>query len=261
MADPTASRQKNDLSDAAIRISRRYDHVGACLFGSAANMTPANACAAQGSMSDFLRALAERGVKRRFAKDKVLINEGEIGDTLFIILSGRLRSFSADDADDREFIGREEREIIYHEYGPGEYIGEMILKDGKRSASVKAIEDSVCSVVNRRTLEVFIAENPAFALELIAKLIELVRKTTLLVNQLAFKDVYYRIKFLFESLAQTQPDGSRLVAQSLTQREIAGRIGSSRPMVNKVMKHLKDGGFTDDTSAPLRLLKNLPSGF
>jgi CRP/FNR family cyclic AMP-dependent transcriptional regulator len=137
----------------------------------------------------------------------------------------------------------------------------MILKDGKRSASVKALEDSVCSVVNRRTLEDFIAENPAFALELIAKLIELVRKTTVQVNQLAFKDVYYRIKFLFDSMAQAQPDGSRFVAQALNQREIAGHIGSSRPMVNRVMKHLRDGGFTDDTRAPLRILKNLPSGF
>ena len=52
------------------------------------------------------------------------------------ILSGRLRVFSAGDRD---------REITYGVYGPAEYLGEMSLDGGPRSASVETLESSTCA--------------------------------------------------------------------------------------------------------------------
>ena len=126
----------------------------------------ATAAAAAGGMvmSDALRALAERGETRRYRKGTLLIQEGDHGDTLFIILSGRLRAFSAGDND---------REITYGVYGPGEYIGEISLDGGPRSASVITLETTQCSVVSRRTLERFISERPEFAFELRLSLIHI----------------------------------------------------------------------------------------
>ena len=89
------------------------------------------------------QALAALGSVRRFRKGSLLIQEGDVGDTLFIIQSGRLRVFSADDRD---------REITLGVYGPGDYVGEMALDGGPRSATVEALEASVCSVVTRQVL-------------------------------------------------------------------------------------------------------------
>jgi CRP/FNR family transcriptional regulator, cyclic AMP receptor protein len=89
-------------------------------------------------MSDALRDLAARGEVRRYRRGTLLIQEGDVGETLFIILSGRLRAYS---------VGDREREITYGVYGPGEYIGEMSLDGGPRSASVMTVEACTCVVI------------------------------------------------------------------------------------------------------------------
>ena len=93
-------------------------------------------------LSDGVRALARRGELCRFAKGAVLIQEGTIGDTLYIVLEGRLRVYGSHLAN--------EREITHGTYGPGEYVGEMSLDGGPRSASVEALQRSTCAVVTRQ---------------------------------------------------------------------------------------------------------------
>ena len=74
--------------------------------------------AALAGMSEALMSLTSRGEIRRYRKGTLLIQEGDIGDTIFIILLGRMRAFSTGDND---------REVTYGVYGPGEYMGEMSL--------------------------------------------------------------------------------------------------------------------------------------
>ena len=45
-------------------------------------------------MSDSLRTLARMGVQQRLRKGRHIITEGDVGDTLYIVLSGRLRAYS-----------------------------------------------------------------------------------------------------------------------------------------------------------------------
>ena len=54
------------------------------------------------AISDSVRALAQRGLIARHAKGTLLIQEGDVGDTLYVILSGRLRSFSVNASNGRE---------------------------------------------------------------------------------------------------------------------------------------------------------------
>jgi CRP/FNR family cyclic AMP-dependent transcriptional regulator len=200
-------------------------------------------------MSDALRALAERGETRRYRKGTLLIQEGDYGDTLFIILSGRLRAFSS---------GEKEREITYGVYGPGEYLGEISLDGGPRSASVITLETSTCAVVARRTLERFIAERPEFAFELLAKVIRLARASTLSARQLALNDVYGRLKALLLSLVVEPADTGPRVAERLTHQEMANRLGCSREMVSRLMKDLERGGYLVVEDHRFVLGKTLP---
>ncbi|MFP5399356.1 MAG: Crp/Fnr family transcriptional regulator [Gammaproteobacteria bacterium] len=201
--------------------------------------------------SDALRELAARGVARSYAKGRLLIEEGDTGDTLYIVLDGRLRAYSSS-ADGS-------REVTYGTYGPGEYVGEMSLDGGPRSAHVEALERSTCIVVARATLEAFIAEHPAFAFELLAKVIRRARAATLTARQMALNDVYGRLRLLLQSLAVPQPDGGALIAERLTHKQVAQRIGCSREMVSRVLKDLERGGHVaHDVAGRLTIRRALP---
>ncbi|MBL8359467.1 MAG: Crp/Fnr family transcriptional regulator [Rubrivivax sp.] len=184
--------------------------------------------------SGDLLALVSRGDQRRYKKGTLLIQEGDTGDTLFAIVSGRLRAYSVNPANGRE--------ITYGTYGAGEYLGEMSLDGGPRSASVITLETTVCSVIGRSALQAFIAERPAFAFELLAKVIRRARAATLTAQQLALNDVYGRLKLLLDALATRPLGDARAIDDRPTHQEIANRIGCTREMVSRVMKDLVRGG-------------------
>lgn len=202
------------------------------------------------ALSDALRALARRGEVRRYRKNTLLIEEGDHGDTLYLILAGRLRSYASGDKD---------REITYGVYGPGEYLGEMSLDGGPRSANVITLEASTCVVITRTTLQQHIAEHPAFAFELIAKIIRRARAATLSAKQLALNDVYGRLVLLLNSLAVVQPDGTRVFGERLTQQEMAHRLGCSREMVSRLMTDLAKGGYLLQDGPRMVLARPLPA--
>lgn len=203
-------------------------------------------------MSTSLRDLAARGEPRLVAKGRLLIQEGDVGQTLFIILSGRLRAFSRSAHSDRE--------VTYGEYLPGEYVGELSLDGGPRAADVETLTSSWVVVVTRATLEQYIAEQPAFAFELLSKVIRRVRAATLSLRALALNDVYGRVAWLLNDRAAAQADGSRLCS-GLTHQEMACLLGCTRPMVSRVMKELERGGYVVRQGELTRLLRVLPARF
>lgn len=203
-------------------------------------------------MSDALRRLAERSEPRFYAKGRVLIHEGEVGSGLFIILSGRLRAYSSNEDDSRR--------VTYGEYLPGEFLGEMSLDGGARSATVEAVEDSWCAMVTRQTIEQHIAEHPGFAFELLSKVIRRARMATLSLRAVALNDVYGRVVWLLNERAAAQADGTRRTAP-LTHQEMADLLGCTRPMVSRVMKELERGGYIATVQHCIVLKRTLPPRF
>jgi CRP/FNR family transcriptional regulator, cyclic AMP receptor protein len=185
-------------------------------------------------VSPALRSLAARAEPRRYRKGTLLIQEGDQGDVLYIVLTGRVRVFS---------IGTNDREITFGIYGPGDYVGEMSLDGGPRSANVMTIEASTCAVVTRQSLLDHIAQYPEFAFELLSKVIRRARAATLSTKQLALNDVYGRLRVLLESLAQTDETGARVILERHTHQELSHRLGCSREMVSRLMKDLFAGGY------------------
>ena len=204
-----------------------------------------------GALPASLAGLARRGVAHPYKKGSTLIEEGTRGDTIYIVLAGRLRVYSANLTQDKE--------ITYGSYGPGEYVGELSLDGGLRAASVIAQEPSICAVVTRSTLQAHLAEHPEFAFELLAKVIAMARAATFSARQMALNDVYGRIKLLLESQAQPAAAGGWCTPERITQGDIAARVGCSPSMVSKVLKDLEAGGHIDTAGATLRLKLPLPA--
>src|SRR5215469_10821667 len=139
-----------------------------------------------------LREIAATGVVRNYPKNAILINEGEVGDSLYIVLSGRVKVFASNAAG---------REVVIAFHGPGEYVGEMSLDGSPRSASVMTTEPTTCTIVNRANFREFILAHPDFALHLIEKFIYNDPVTTENVKSLALEDVYGRVVKLLLTLA------------------------------------------------------------
>jgi CRP/FNR family cyclic AMP-dependent transcriptional regulator len=201
----------------------------------------------------LLVAVARHGGTRSFAANTVLIHEGDESDAIYIVLSGRIKAYSA---------GSQGREIVLDELGPGQYVGELALDGERRSVSIKTLEPTTCCVVQREGLDAFLAEHPEFAGHLTRKLIRMVRRLTEQVKSLALQDVYGRVTRVLMELSEPV-DGhaeQRIVRQKLTQQDIADRVGSSREMVHRVMKELSIGNYVspDENTKLLVIRKKLP---
>ena len=201
--------------------------------------------------SSHTAALAARGTLRSYRRGLLLIQEGDHGNTLYIVRSGRLRAFATDG---------QGKEITLGVYGAGEYVGEMSLDGGPRSANVETLEATTCAVVTRETLLGYIAEHPDYALEMMGRLIRRARLATESASSLALIDVYGRMTRLLDQLASPPAaDGTRTVEERLTHRELASHLACSREMVTRLMRDLETGGYLAVREKRIVLLKGLPA--
>lgn len=197
-----------------------------------------------------VRALALRGQVRNYKKNTIIINEGDAGDTLFVVLKGAVKAFSND---------QNGREITYGTITAGDYFGEMSLDGGPRSASVMTIEATTCSVVSRAAVRDHLADEPAFALELVAQVIRRARLATETARNIALLDVYGRVIATLEGeKGPGHPDAPVLISP-ITHQAIASRVGASREMVSRLLKDLEKGGYVELGVKRITLNKKLPA--
>ena len=199
----------------------------------------------------LLQSIAAQRAVRRYPAQTVIIAEGDRADQLYIILSGRVKVYSTNQAG---------KDLIVAVHGPGEYVGELALDGGVRSASVMTMEPSTFSVVTMDDVRGLIAAHPDFALSLIHKLIWRVRQATEGMKSLGLEDVYQRVIRLLQDSSEPQ-GGIRVVTERLTQQDIADRVGSSREMVSRILKELVAGKYVEIDSGRISILKGLPRGW
>jgi CRP/FNR family transcriptional regulator, cyclic AMP receptor protein len=197
---------------------------------------------------EILRAFSELASVRTFARNSVVLNEGDQTNSLYIVLTGRVKFFLSD---------ARGREVVLGTAGAGEYFGEMALDEGPRSASVMTLEPSSFAVVPMADMRNALAAQPEFALHLITKLIRRVRALTENVRSLALMDVYGRVARLLLELA-VERDGKMVIPERLTQQEIANRVGASREMISRIFRDLSHGGYISIDEGRISINKKPP---
>jgi len=196
--------------------------------------------------------LAQRGVTRRFARGVILIQEGDEGGALYIVLSGQIKVFVQ---------GDDGREFVLGLFEAGDYVGEMSLDGGPRSASVMTTQATRCSVVSRAVLTDYLKDHPEFAFDLLSRVIRRARLATESVRGLALMNVYSRIAQLLQSQPQTGKSTGEHRIQRLSHQDIANRVGCSREMVSRIMKDLATGGYLSVGQDVITLSKPLPAAW
>lgn len=203
-------------------------------------------------LSPELRTLALRGVVRSYPKKVVVINEGDIGESLFVLLKGSVRVFSGND---------DGREITYGRLHSGDYFGEMSLDGQPRSASVITLEPCTCAVLSGAEVRAHLSSEPDFAVNLLVRVIGRARGATEVARSMALLDVYGRLIAELEAhdgVTVLHTDAG-VTLESITHQEIASRIGASREMVSRLLKDLERGGYIEMATKRITLIKKLPS--
>ncbi len=200
---------------------------------------------------DWLEKLESRGQRRTYPARTVIIHEGDVGDTLFVIRSGRGKVFSSSDAG---------KEIVLGTFAPGDILGEPSLDGGLRSASVMTLERTTCVIVPSAIVLQLIAEDPGLALQIIRNLIRLVRSASDSVKSLALEDVYGRVVRLLMKASEPL-DAGWIVRERMTQQDIADRVGSSREMISRIFKELERGGYLSVDDRRITIHRKPPAGW
>jgi CRP/FNR family transcriptional regulator, cyclic AMP receptor protein len=203
-------------------------------------------------LSVDLQVLADLGQQRSFRKDAIIVNEGETGDALYILIQGRVRVFSADTSG---------KEITLGTILAGDFFGEMSLDGGERSATVEALEPCLCAVVPNAHVLAYIRDNSEFAISLLQTTIIRARAATQAARDMALLDVYERLAQTLNHLAKVTVEDNmpKTIDPLITHSELASHVGASREMVSKLMKDLERGGYVQVNTRQITLLKKLPA--
>jgi CRP/FNR family cyclic AMP-dependent transcriptional regulator len=205
-----------------------------------------------------LGLLAEHSREQRFGKNVLLMQEGEQGDTMYVVSSGEFKVFVSDDNG---------RELVLHQLGPGAVMGDLALLDGEpRSASVMALEESSVLVIGRAGLLECLAHSPEFALNIIRSLTQRLRVATEGSRSLALDNVYRRLADKLrelagiedESLAWADESALPMLERKYSHQELGNLIGASREMVGKVMAELVKGEYVEVVQGRIKLKRKLP---
>ena len=191
---------------------------------------------------DVVRSVA---VEKSYPKNAVVLTEGEMGDSLYMVESGKVKVFIGDE---------EGREITLKMLGPGAFFGELSMIDKQaRSASVTTTEASTFLVLSHAAFERCIEKAPMIANMVMRMLAQRVREADRKIGTLALMDVYGRVASTLLELA-VYNNGKLMVSEKLSQQDLANMVGASREMVNRILKDLSERGFISIESKSITII-------
>lgn len=185
---------------------------------------------------DQLLLLSSVLQREQFSKNKLIVRAGDKTQTLYVVLSGRIKVAMGDEHG---------KEVVLAILRAGEYFGEMALLDGgSRSANVSALEACELLTLSKHEFHQCLENNFSMAMLVMRGLVKRLRDADKKITSLALMDVYGRVaRFLLEQAEFI--DGQRTIAKKIAKKDIANMIGASREMVTRVMKDLEVRGMIE----------------
>ena len=181
---------------------------------------------------------------RRFRKGQAIFDQGDPGDSLFLVSAGRVKIFVENEQG-------EQLTILF--CSPGDCFGEMaVLDGGPRSASAEAMEPTETCIITREAFIGLMLRQPEVSLALISFLCAKLRTDLDRMEEFIFLDSYHRTGRQIMRMASEDADGVPIV--NITQDELARLVGSSREQVNRVLGDLSSMGHIAISRGKIQIL-------
>jgi CRP-like cAMP-binding protein len=198
-----------------------------------------------------LAGVAALCARRTYAKGQFLCYQGDPGDRLFVVASGLVKV---------TLTSEQGGEMVLVTLGPHEVLGELaVIDQAPRSASVVAVVPTTVLMLSRPVLLDLMGSHPAVRDALLTSVGALVRRLTEQAGDLVFLDLSERLAKLLLRLAEEGGHAGDPVVLDLglTQSDLAGMIGGSRPAVNRALQSLAARGLIE-LSGQAIVLRDLP---
>lgn len=199
-----------------------------------------------------LESIGAHAALKVFGKGDVILRQGEVADSFFVIVSGQVKVFMTDK-------GAPDREVILRTLTAGDFFGEIPMFDHEpRSASVAALDRCHVQILSYRSFQKAMERSPDIAKRVMATLAKRVRDANRRIGALALMDISSRVSRTLLELAIIS-NGRRVVGEPFTQKDLASMIGASREMVNRTLKDLEEDGYIEIHRKSITILNdNLP---
>lgn len=157
---------------------------------------------------------------KRFPTGTVLFREGDKGEEMFILQSGKVKI-------SKKIRGVEKTLATLEK---GEFFGEMaILNDKPRSASAETIEDCEMLVIDRKTFETLLRSNVEIAIRFIKRLADRLREANDQMEALMIRDNTSRLVSLLAKQVKEKKGSISISIDELA--GLAGIEGSQAKMI------------------------------
>ncbi len=204
-----------------------------------------------GLTTQQLEELVEHSIVRQFAKNTLVVSQGDETDSLYVIIEGAVDVFLKNDTG---------KEIIINSLGACDSFGELApLGHIPRQASIITKSACVFSVISKQVFMESLLTQPTVSMKIIELLVERIQDLTDDLSSVALDDVYHRVVRVLHKHS-TEKEG-KLVTDRLTQQDIANRVGATREMVHRILKELKAGDYISIDGKHITIEKKLPAGW
>jgi CRP/FNR family transcriptional regulator, cyclic AMP receptor protein len=181
-----------------------------------------------------LGGLIRKGHVKKFSKGDIIFRRGDPGDTLMVMVSGRIKIAN---------VNADAKEVVLNFLEPGDINGEIAVLDGNaRSANAIALEDAEVLVIPRRDLMPVVTAHPQAMFEIMQILCQRLRALSAIVEDstLAMRGrVAKGLLRLAQQHGRTSRDGIRLQL-AISQTDLGKYLGLSRANVSRQLGHLRD---------------------
>lgn len=205
--------------------------------GPGINAALARASIFHGVGPDVLAAAVDQLDWVSFPQRRNVFREGDAGDRLYIITSGRVKVACASSQSDS----------LIAVLGPSDVFGELALLDpGPRTSTVTTITAVRAATMTRTALRSWMSQEPEAVEQMLRLLARRLRRTTNKLCDQTFNDVPGRLATLLLDLANRfgeSDHGTLRVDHQLNQIELAQLAGSTRESANKALATFVDRGW------------------
>jgi CRP-like cAMP-binding protein len=181
-----------------------------------------------------LKTIADSSRIRAFRRGQVVFSTGDPGDTVVVVMSGRVKVVlhSADGGD-----------LTLTVVEPGGVLGDISVADsGPRSTDAETLEDSRLLLIPQDVVREVCARVPAAANALSSSLAFTLRRLTESASDLVFLDLPRRVA----KTLLNQPRGrDGLIQPSLSQEELAHQAAGTRQSVNAALRGFERRGWIE----------------
>jgi CRP-like cAMP-binding protein len=177
--------------------------------------------------------LETNALGRLFKDGEAIINQGEMGDCMYVIQSGKVKVVQS----------RNGKEVKVAELGDRDFFGEMALFERMaRTATVRSIGETRVLTVDKKTLLHRVQEDPSMAFRLVQTLIGRVRKLTDQITNLKAADRRdWDSRGVFHIIPEVQQKKGIRHHMSKILREVTGKREVKDLKSNALGRLYKDG--------------------